>query len=65
MWHEVRLRGEFFAGLLAIDGEMARRVQAGGCARCGGPLCVGHYERKPRGGAIATYPSGELHRLRG
>ena len=53
MWHDVVLGREFFAGLLAIDAEVAARTRAAGCAHCQGPLCVGHYERKPRGGALA------------
>lgn len=60
MWHEVVLEREFFAALLSIDAEIAVRVRSGGCARCGGPLCVGHYERKPRGGRIAEAGASDL-----
>jgi len=60
MWHEVVLNREFFALLLAIDAEIAMRVKAGRCCRCGGPLCVGHYARKPRGGKIAAAGASEL-----
>lgn len=60
MWHDVVLDREFFATLLAIDAEIALRVRQAGCRRCGGPLCVGHYERKPRGGRIAEAGASEL-----
>jgi hypothetical protein len=54
MWHEVVLRREFFARLLAIDAEAAALTRGAGCRVCGGPLCVGHFERKPRGGLLAA-----------
>lgn len=54
MWHEVVLGREFFARLLAIDGEAAALLRGSGCPVCGGPLCVGHFERKPRGGLVAA-----------
>lgn len=60
MWHGIVLDREFFAALLAIDAEVAVRIRAGGCSRCGGPLCVGHYERKPRGGRIAEAGATDL-----
>jgi hypothetical protein len=60
MWHDIVLDREFFAALLAIDAEIAVRIRAGGCPRCGGPLCVGHYERKPRGGRFAAAGTSEL-----
>jgi hypothetical protein len=60
MWHDLVLDREFFAVLLALDAEIAERVRAAGCSRCGGPLCVGHYERKPRGGRIAAAGAVEL-----
>ena len=53
MWHEVVLGREFFARLLAIDAEVASRTRAAGCGHCSGPLCVGDYDRKPRGGLLA------------
>ena len=54
MWHEVRLGREFFAQLLAIDAAAAARTRSAGCGACGGPVCVGHFERKPRGGLLAA-----------
>jgi hypothetical protein len=39
----------FLELLLKIDREKAAQVQAGRCPRCGGPLHVGHFSRKPRG----------------
>lgn len=60
MWHEVVLNREFFALLLAIDREIAMRVKSGRCRRCDGPLCAGHYERKPRGGKLAAAGASEL-----
>lgn len=52
MWHELVLSGEFFAGLVAIDEEIAKRVGALGCPCCEGPLHRGDYARKPRGGLV-------------
>lgn len=60
MWHEIVLGREFFARLLAIDAEVASRMRAAGCRCCGGPLCVGHYERKPRGGFLAMAGEEDL-----
>lgn len=54
MWHGEVLRREFFARLLAIDAAAASRTRDGGCGACGGPMCVGHFERKPRGGLLAA-----------
>lgn len=54
MWHDLVLEREFFALLLELDQEIAAWVQAARCRHCGGPLCVGHYERKPRGGRVAA-----------
>lgn len=62
MWHDVVLGREFFAALVAIDAEIARRAREAACPRCGGPLHVGHYERKPRGGRFAE--AGEEFSLR-
>ena len=58
MWHEVDLGRELFARLLAIDAEVASRTRAAGCTHCKGPLCVGDYERKPRGALFAV--AGEV-----
>lgn len=60
MWHGLELSREFFETLLAIDAEIASRIRARGCSRCGGPLCIGHYKRKPRGGRIAEAGAAEL-----
>ena len=62
MWHDVVLDREFFAALVAIDAEIALRAREAACPRCGGPLHVGHYERKPRGGRFAE--AGEEFSLR-
>ena len=62
MLHDLRLEEEFFAVLMGFDAEIARQVAAAGCPRCGGPLHQANYERKPRGGRIAT--AGEAFTLR-
>jgi hypothetical protein len=38
-----------FLFLLALDQQFAEHVRQSGCSRCGGPLHVGNYLRKPRG----------------
>jgi hypothetical protein len=48
------LEREFFARLLAIDAARAEQTRVAGCGYCGGPLSVGHYERKPRGALFAS-----------
>lgn len=53
---------EFFAELEQFDEQMARRVAAAGCPKCGGPLHRGDYGRKPRGALIA--PAGETSVVR-
>lgn len=53
---------EFFERLTAIDAAIAARVAAAACADCGGPLHVGNYGRKPRGGLVAV--AGEAFTLR-
>lgn len=53
---------EFFAKLTEMDAAVAAQVAAGGCRHCGGPLHVGNYVRKPRGGAMAV--GGEEATLR-
>jgi hypothetical protein len=40
----------FFRFLLCIDQDQAATVRARGCLICGGPLHVGNFKRKPRGG---------------
>ena len=47
-----------------IDAELAERLRAARCPRCGGPLCAGHYERKPRGGSVAGAGEGAEFRQR-
>lgn len=54
MMAEGTLEREFFALLLLWDEAIARRVRAGRCSHCGGPLHVGNYQRKPRGAAMAV-----------
>jgi hypothetical protein len=49
-----RLAGEFFARLEKLDEVIAAKVAAAGCRHCEGPLHQGNYQRKPRGGLIAT-----------
>lgn len=39
----------FFRLLVRIDRCEMRRVREQGCPRCGGPLHVGHFQRKARG----------------
>jgi hypothetical protein len=54
MLHVQQLAGEFFARLEKVDEMIAARVAAGRCRHCEGPLHQGNYQRKPRGGLIAT-----------
>jgi hypothetical protein len=49
-----RLARQFFARLERIDEIIAATVAAGRCRHCDGPLHQGNYQRKPRGGLIAT-----------
>lgn len=49
-----RLAGQFFARLEKMDEMIAATVAAGRCRHCDGPLHQGNYQRKPRGGLIAT-----------
>lgn len=44
---------KIFQWLVEIDEETSRRVAAGGCRWCAGPLHRGDYARKPRGGLLA------------
>lgn len=49
--HKMFIGSALFHALLArFDAHLAAEVRARGCPRCGGPLDVGDYERKPRGG---------------
>jgi len=54
MLHLQRLVGEFFVRLEKLDQVIAAVVAAGRCRHCDGPLHQGNYQRKPRGGLIAT-----------
>jgi len=54
MVNEIEFGREFFTLLEQLDDEMARRVAAGGCPRCEGPLHRSDFDRKPRGGLIAS-----------
>jgi hypothetical protein len=49
-----RLAREVFARLEKLDEKIAAGVAAGRCRHCEGPLHQGNYQRKPRGGLIAT-----------
>jgi hypothetical protein len=62
MFDQVELGREFFEGLVAADAAIAARVAAAACSRCGGPLHVGNYPRKPRGALAAR--AGEAFSLR-
>lgn len=45
---------EFFEGLVAIDRVIVEKAATAPCRDCGGPLYRGDYDRKPRGGRLAT-----------
>jgi hypothetical protein len=62
MFDPIELGREFFEKLTAVDAAITARVAAGACSRCGGPLHVGNYPRKPRGGLFAM--EGESLTLR-
>jgi hypothetical protein len=57
MVDDLDLGREFFAALEQFDAGMVHRVAEAGCARCGGRLHRGDYDRKPRGALLA--PAGE------
>lgn len=54
MFDPIELGREFFERLTAVDAAIAAKVAARACSRCGGPLHVGNYPRKPRGGLLAV-----------
>jgi hypothetical protein len=62
MLHDFRLEGEFFARLEQADRRLASWVKEKRCPHCGGPLHVGNYGRKARGGRLAEV--GEVFRVR-
>ena len=62
MVDEIEFGREFFTLLEQFDEGMVRRVAAGGCPRCEGPLHRSDFDRKPRGGVIAL--AGEEFRRR-
>jgi hypothetical protein len=62
MLPEEGLGTEEFEALAKWDERIAAAVAAERCVHCGGPLHVANYERKPRGGAIAS--AGEAFTLR-
>jgi hypothetical protein len=62
MFDPIEWGREFFERLRAVDATIAARVAAGACSRCGGPLHVGNFLRKPRGGLLAA--AGEDFALR-
>lgn len=49
--------------LLRADVELAAQVERRGCVRCGGPLHVANYPRKPRQGTSLRLPEGYEQRL--
>ncbi len=59
---EIEFGREFFTLLEQFDEGMARRVAAGGCPRCEGPLHRSNFDRKPRGGVSAV--AGEAFKRR-
>jgi hypothetical protein len=59
---EIEFGREFFTLLEQLDEGMARRVAAGGCPRCEGPLHRSNFDRKPRGGVSAV--AGEAFKRR-
>lgn len=54
MMPEGEMEAEFFAKLTEVDGKIARAIAQGRCRHCGGPLHRADYERKPRGGLVAS-----------
>ena len=62
-WHTLVFDDKFFSRLKEIDEEIARRVAAAGCPRCGGPLHRSDYDRKPRGGLLAEAGATCVRRL--
>ncbi len=49
MYDDVLRDPAFFRFLLRIDEEWAAEARRTGCRRCGGPLHVADFPRKPRG----------------
>jgi hypothetical protein len=62
MFDPIEWGREFFERLTVIDATITARVAASACSRCGGPLHVGNYLRKPRGGLVGV--AGEEFALR-
>jgi hypothetical protein len=62
MFDPIELGREFFERLMAVDAAITAKVVASACPRCGGPLHVGNYLRKPRGGVLGL--AGEAFTLR-
>jgi hypothetical protein len=62
MLDEIGFGRELFRLLERLDEGLARRVAAGGCPRCAGPLHRGDHGRKPLGALIA--PAGEAFVVR-
>ena len=58
--HKLLADARFYAFLLELDWELARKVRDAGC-ECAGPLHASHYPRKPRGGPVAL-PEGYKRR---
>ena len=49
MWHELLGDARLYELLLRVDVDLARETQGQRCPRCGGPLHVSNFPRKPRG----------------
>jgi hypothetical protein len=62
MFDPIEWGREFFERLTEADATITAKVAATACSRCGGPLHVGNYVRKPRGGLIAM--AGEEFAIR-
>jgi len=58
MFDPIELGREFFERLTAVDAAITAKVAASACSRCGGPLHVGNYPRKPRGGLLGVAGEG-------
>lgn len=54
MWHETCPDRAVFVGLVVIDQALADDARALGCPACGGALHTRNFQRKPRGGLMAT-----------
>lgn len=62
MLPETEPEAKVYAELTELDARIARAVAQARCVRCEGPLHVANYQRKPRGGLLAS--AGEAFTLR-